>query len=179
MECNHTMLILTEDEMLNLWKLKKLMIPTRRDCAIERDDGIDIDQLLLLDIRGWYAALLAKGEAYLLPTADLSEHIVLTPINGNTSKFILPSNCCRPLELKLSTWNQSVFDFHAPNSFIAKSQRNEYMRAGEAYPICVQNDDEIIVSGYTPNDTITLMKCVIRPENNKYIFAESCLELIK
>ena len=34
-------------EMLDLWKTVMRLTPVRRECTIERDDGIDLDALLM------------------------------------------------------------------------------------------------------------------------------------
>lgn len=66
------MINLSEDEMLDLWKTRIGLMQARRDCTIEREDGIDLDGELLVEIQQWYATLLATAPVEWLPTEDLA-----------------------------------------------------------------------------------------------------------
>ncbi len=61
MENTSQFMELSESEMLDLWKTMMQLQPAHYGCAIERTDGIDIDELLLIHIRKWYASLLLSA----------------------------------------------------------------------------------------------------------------------
>ena len=88
---DNMMFNLDEEEMLELWKTRLRLLPARRDCTIERDDGIDIDQVLLLDIKEWYAWLLWHGDASLLPVEDLSGDVSPQIDDEGVVTVLLPS----------------------------------------------------------------------------------------
>ena len=58
MENTNQMMDLSADEMLELYKTMTHLAPVRRECTIERDDGIDLDAWLTLRLQQWYAQLL-------------------------------------------------------------------------------------------------------------------------
>ena len=84
-------------EMLDLWKTVMRLTPVRRECTIERDDGIDLDALLTLHIRQWYAHLLATAPPLWLPVDDLKDHITLTARAGGVVEAARPPQCGRLL----------------------------------------------------------------------------------
>ena len=53
MENTNQMMDLSADEMLELYKTMTHLAPVRRECTIERDDGIDLDAWLTLRLPRW------------------------------------------------------------------------------------------------------------------------------
>ena len=161
---DNMMFNLDEEEMLELWKTRLRLLPARRDCTIERDDGIDIDQVLLLDIKEWYAWLLWHGDASLLPVEDLSG-------------VLLPSQCVRPVEWKLGGWKCGVTRFYQPGSYEAMCQRNIYLRGDIYAPVAVLHDNRLVLYSLSPGDvpSVSVARCVVRPADGSYRFSQAAL----
>ncbi|MEF9923599.1 MAG: hypothetical protein RR383_09335 [Muribaculaceae bacterium] len=171
------MLRLTEAEMLELWKLKLKLYPVRKDCIIERNDGIDIGEYLLLQIREWYSKLLSDAPSQWLPCVDIATKLVITNENNGMKSVALPIDCVRPVEWKMSAWKRSVTEFISPSSPTAILQSNEYSRSRDENPIAILNGNEILLWA-SAGSTLTKAICVMRPNNEYYEFAEIALSTI-
>ena len=147
---NNLMLKLTENEMLELWKTRMQRLPARRDCVIEREDGIDIDAVLLLDIREWYAGLLTTGRVDWLPVDDFRSEVRCEVDDEGVVTAALPAACVRPVEWRLSGWERSVTRFYRPDSYEALCQRNIYMRGDAVMPVAVLHDDRLVLFSLDP-----------------------------
>ena len=75
MENTSQFMELSESEMLDLWKTMMQLQPAHYGCAIERTDGIDIDELLLIHIRKWYASLLLSAPDGIVPVEDVKDRL--------------------------------------------------------------------------------------------------------
>lgn len=51
-------MVLSENQMIDLWLLRKGFEPLREDCRIERSDGADLRSLARTECRLWYENLL-------------------------------------------------------------------------------------------------------------------------
>ena len=80
---NHQSFItMTHSEALALWKQLLHLEPVRRDCVVERDDGIDLDALLSRHIDMWYAELLLTAPVERLPVEDIVSEVTLAVEDG-------------------------------------------------------------------------------------------------
>ncbi len=174
---DNMMFNLDEEEMLELWKTRLRLLPARRDCTIERDDGIDIDQVLLLDIKEWYAWLLWHGDASLLPVEDLSGDVSPQIDDEGVVTVPLPSQCVRPVEWRLDGWRCGVTQFHLAGSYEALCQRNIYLRGDTYSPVAVLHDDRMMLYSLSPGDvpSLAVARCVVRPVDGSYRFAQAAL----
>lgn len=167
-------------EMLDLWKTVMRLTPVRRECTIERDDGIDLDALLTLHIRQWYAHLLATAPPLWLPVDDLKDHITLTARAGGVVEAALPPRCVRPVEWRLSNWSHSVSHFLDPASPQAQAQYSEWTRGGSQQPAIVDHGRHLTLysglAGTTPQ--LEMARCVTRPEQGAYVFHQAALSTI-
>lgn len=59
--CNLNIQTYSLEEMLEEWKTRKMLLPGRRDCTAERDDGIDLDAVLVREIEAAYDRLLREA----------------------------------------------------------------------------------------------------------------------
>ena len=59
--CNLNIQTYSLEEMLEEWKTRKMLLPGRRDCTVERDDGIDLDAVLVREIEAAYDRLLREA----------------------------------------------------------------------------------------------------------------------
>lgn len=178
---NNMIMTLTADEMLELWKTRLRLLPARRDCSIERDDGVDIDSVLMLDIREWYARLLAGGEVGWLPVEDLCGEVMCSVDDEGVVAAMLPATCVRPVEWRLKGWKCGVTQFYLPGSYTAMCQRNIYMRGDCDAPVAVLHDDHLELYSIDPGAVAVVerARCVVRPADGTYRFGEAALSTIQ
>ena len=174
---SNLMINLDEGEMLELWKKRLRLLPVRRDCSIERDDGIDVDEVLLLDIREWYAQLLATGKVAWLPVDDLHSEVSCDVDDEGVVTAMLPPSCVRPVEWRLKGWECSVVQFFQPGSLKAMCQRNVYLRGDVCSPVAVLHDDRLMLYSVEPGEAAEVVKarCVVRPADGSYRFSEAAM----
>lgn len=172
---------LTENEMLNLWKTVMHLQPVRRECTIERTDGIDVDELLLVHIRQWYAALLQSAPLHMVPVADVKRHLTDVAVAaGGVVAVGVPPQCVRPVEWKLSGWQKSVTLFLEPSALEAAYVHSEWTRPGVCDPAAVDYGDHILLfslpDGAQPQFDVA--RCVVRPTDGTYTFHSAALSTI-
>lgn len=155
--------------MLDLWKTMMQLQPAHYGCTIERTDGIDIDELLLIHIRKWYASLLLSAPDGIVPVEDVKDRL----------SAMVPPECVRPVEWKLKAWQKSVTLFLQPNVPEAAYLHNDWTRPGVCDPAAVDYGNRILLFTL-PNGELPIFDmahCVVRPTNGKYIFHASVLAL--
>lgn len=119
---------LSESEMLDLWKTMMQLQPAHYGCTIERTDGIDIDELLLIHIRKWYASLLLSAPDGIVPVEDVKDRLSVMVADNGVVTAMVPPECVRPVEWKLKAWQKSVTLFLQPNVPEAAYLHNEWTR---------------------------------------------------
>ena len=171
---------LTEEEMLEMWKLRVGLMPARRDCTVEREDGLDLDGKLLVDIKQWYAQLLATGPVEWLPVEDVSGDVTAESDSTGVITAVMPDRCVRPVSWHVAGWAVDVTRFEEPDSVVARQQSLEWLRGGGARPVAVLREDAVLL--YTtdsPEDfTIDKALCVVRPDDGSYQFSQEALATI-
>ena len=137
MENSNQFYNLNESEMLALWKQLMHLDTPRRDCAVEWDDGVDIDALLTTHIKQWYAQLLNTAPCHLLPVQDVKSDVLLQACIDGTVEATPPQYCVRPVEWRLNGWERSVTTFLEPSSREAMVQLNKWTRGGACNPAVI------------------------------------------
>ena len=164
--------------MLDLWKTMMQLQPAHYGCAIERTDGIDIDELLLIHIRKWYASLLLSAPDGIVPVEDVKDRLSVMVADNGVVTAMVPPECVRPVEWKLKAWQKSVTLFLQPNVPEVAYLHNEWTRPGVCDPAAVDYGNRILLFTL-PNGELPIFdmaRCVVRPTNGKYIFHASVLE---
>ncbi len=173
MENTVKLLNYTRQEMLEDWKLRKGLALGRTDCTVVRDDGVDLDALLLSEIDCRYELLLAEAPPELLPVADIAEECVMTVADDLTASISLPERCVRVLEVKLIGWKVPVSAFFEPDSEMARRQSSEWLRGRSECPVWVARRRSI--DAYSAASRADLVPewvvAVIRPDSGNYVFA--------
>ena len=170
---------LTESEMLALWKQLARLDTPRRDCDVEWDDGVDVDELLLTHINQWYGELLLKQPAELLPVEDVKSQVTIDARDGMAIASV-PQQCVRPVEWKLTEWKRSVTEFLDPCSHEAMLQLNEWTRGGKYNPAIIDYGFQLIMMSTTnASPQLELARCVVRPADGTYQFHSSLLSTIE
>lgn len=168
---------LSEGEMLALWKRVHRLEDLRRECVIERVDGINLDAYLTERMRQWYSQLLLTAPVEWLPVEDLREEVTLSVESaGGYVVAKLPSRCVRVLEVRLSGWRTGVCRMSPPESEAALRQRTPWLRAGVADPVVVDHGDHLLLYGIGEGEpSLASARCVAVPAGGRYRFAAAAL----
>lgn len=172
---------LSESEMLDLWKTMMQLQPAHYGCTIERTDGIDIDELLLIHIRKWYASLLLSAPDGIVPVEDVKDRLSVMVADNGVVTAMVPPECVRPVEWKLKAWQKSVTLFLQPNVPEAAYLHNEWTRPGVCDPAAVDYGNRILLFTLPDGELpiFDMARCVVRPTNGKYVFHASVLESLR
>lgn len=167
--------------MLDLWKTMMQLQPAHYGCTIERTDGIDIDKLLLIHIRKWYASLLLSAPDGIVPVEDVKDRLSVMVADNGVVTAMVPPECVRPVEWKLKAWQKSVTLFLQPNVPEAAYLHNEWTRPGVCDPAAVDYGNRILLFTLPDGELpiFDMARCVVRPTNGKYIFHASVLESLR
>lgn len=178
MENTSQFMELSESEMLDLWKTMMQLQPAHYGCAIERTDGIDIDELLLIHIRKWYASLLLSAPDGIVPVEDVKDRLSVMVADNGVVTAMVPPECVRPVEWKLKAWQKGVTLFLQPNVPEAAYLHNEWTRPGVCDPAAVDYGNRILLFTLPDGELpiFDMARCVVRPTNGKYVFHASVLE---
>ena len=175
MENTSQFMELSESEMLDLWKTMMQLQPAHYGCTIERTDGIDIDELLLIHIRKWYASLLLSAPDGIVPVEDVKDRLSVMVADNGVVTAMVPPECVRPVEWKLKAWQKSVTLFLQPNVPEAAYLHNEWTRPGVCDPAAVDYGNRILLFTLPDGELpiFDMARCVVRPTNGKYVFHSS------
>ena len=181
MENTSQFMELSESEMLDLWKTMMQLQPAHYGCTIERTDGIDIDELLLIHIRKWYASLLLSAPDGIVPVEDVKDRLSVMVADNGVVTAMVPPECVRPVEWKLKAWQKSVTLFLQPNVPEAAYLHNEWTRPGVCDPAAIDYGNRILLFTLPDGELpiFDMARCVVRPTNGKYIFHASVLESLR
>lgn len=180
MENTNQFLHLSEPQMLDLWKTVLRLQPVRRDCAIERDDGVDLDALLLIGIKQWYAHLLATAPVEWLPIEDVKAQVTLTADDEGIVTASVPPSCVRPIEWRLHGWRRSVTRFLVPGDAETEVQYSPWTRGNCNQPAGIDCGSRLVLFGAmagTP-PTLAMARCVVRPADGTYSLHQAALSTI-
>lgn len=168
---------LSESEMLALCKQVMKLEPARRDCTVEREDGIDIDAWIMTRARAWYANLLLEAPVSRLPVEDIKNKMVAVNCCEGVVEVIYPSQLVRPVEWKLEGWSHSVSQFAQPGDSIDMQQHNLWTRGGKFNPVAVDHGDRMMLYSIDPQSTpaIELARCVVVPSDGHFVFHRAAL----
>ena len=181
MENTSQFMELSESEMLDLWKTMMQLQPAHYGCTIERTDGIDIDELLLIHIRKWYASLLLSAPDGIVPVEDVKDRLSVMVADNGVVTAMVPPECVRPVEWKLKAWQKSVTLFLQPNVPEAAYLHNEWTRPGICDPAAVDYGNRILLFTLPDGELpiFDMARCVVRPTDGKYVFHASVLESLR
>ena len=174
------MLTLSRAQMLALWKQVLRLDTPRRDCVVERDDGIDLDAWLMTIIDTWYARLLATAPVEWVPVEDVAAEVTLTLEPDGVVAAVPPVQAVRPVEWKLRGWKHSVTAFAAPDSLEAAVQRNPFTRGAVCNPAAVDHGNRLLLFSAPDANTprLDVARCVVRPADGSFTLHQAALETI-
>ena len=164
-------LTLTRSEMLQLWRRIRAVEPMRLDCTVERTDGVDLDALLINEMRTWYLHLLHTAPPSMLCPMDMTVQARVST-NGGLATVTLPTDggVVRVLAVKFSQWPVAV----APDGTaeqVARLAANPY--CSERHGAAMAADGAVVVSA--PQGTLSELLCVVDHGEDVYQFDDSAL----
>ena len=177
MKCETMMMKLSEQEMLDLWKLRCGYVTPRRDCYLERDDDVELDTELLHRIRAWYADLLMNAPADMLPVEDVAADCNVGAGFDGAVLLRLPDRCVRVLAVRLNGWKRDAAVMHPAGSAADLRQGVEWLRGTPDYPVAIADSDGLRLYPAPDGGSVEVAKalCVVRPADGSYQFAEPLL----
>lgn len=163
---------LSESEMLNLWKLKRGMASLRDDAVITRSDGMDMDTLLLSNMRGWYDRVIRTASADVLPLADVTNRLEMTVAPSGVAVVKLPDDCVRVVRVMAEGWERQAEITTDVSGVLAQEQMSEYTRGGAVNPVAVVDGGEMRL--YTLGDGAKLEQvlCVMSRSDDGYLMTD-------
>lgn len=178
--CNLNIHTYSLEEMLEEWKTRKMLLTGRRDCTVERDDGIDLDAVLTREIEAAYDCLLREAPAEWLPVNDIAENCSVEIADDLTAVMHLPVNCYRVVEVKLPSWKHAVSHIVSPDSETARQQQNEWLRGGVNAPVCVAGNRRLYLYSAGSHDELRAERvlAVEPPEKGWYAFADAAWDFL-
>lgn len=177
METTHLFFDLSEQEMLALYKTMTHLTEVRRDCVVERDDGIDLDGWLTLRLQQWYAELLTTAPVEWLPVEDVRADVTMSVDTCGVVTATVPPQCVRPVEWRLEGWNTSVTHFMSPQDPLVRLQLNPWTRGNACHPAATDHGDHLVLYSVPPESVpaLAMARCVVCPANGRYRFHQSAL----
>ena len=94
--------------MIEEWKIRTGYGDFRRDCTVERDDGLDINAYIEQRINVCYRKLLREAPFALLPIKNFAGDVKMQVMPDLSGFIALPNNCLRVSEIRVSGWKRMV-----------------------------------------------------------------------
>lgn len=178
-------LSLSTEAMLSRWRLLRGYEPLRSDHAASRRDGIDLDSLLLDEIRAWYARLLDEAPISMLAITDIASAITIEPCGDGSAIATLPDNCRRLLSITLEGWERPAVPIYEADSSAAKllqRQTNPFSQSRSTAPVAFILPDRKVSLYSIPDGisspTVTAASAVTEPADGTFVFDSSALDTI-
>lgn len=164
----------SEDEMLRIWRMRAGMLVADCGCMVDRYDGYDVEAMLRVDLRRWYANLLQRAPSNLLPIENMASEAEYFIGDNYSVRVELPERGVRVLGMKFAGMDREILDFHRPGSYYDIMYKNATVRMQSIEPIAVISGRSVDVLGYEGGALETL-RMVAWPADGKYRFDESLL----
>lgn len=173
-------LTLTAAEMLDLWRLRRALLPLREESVVERRDGIDFDRLLHAELRAWYSNLLDTAPVDMLVLTDIARDVAPALQADGRMTVTLPSGCRRVVEVEAEGWTRAATIAMA-GSPLALQQDNPYSRGRVDAPVAVLHPGRLVLYSTPPGGgkpRLRRLLCVMEPEEGMYELDERAISLI-
>ena len=131
---------LTQAQMLERWKRKRMVEPLRLDCTVARTDGPDVDAMLTDEMRSWYLNLLDSGPISALAPVDVTQTCKIDAMSDGRMVIKGPEGCRRILSVWFSGWDFPV----EVKPEQPKTNYNPYQQRPQAYML---SPDRVAVIG--------------------------------
>lgn len=162
---------LTEDAMLEKWRLLRAAEPLRLDCTLGRTDGVDISAIYRAEMRAWYLELLDCGALELLAPVDVAPQASVGRIGGLTV-VTAPADVRRVLSLQFSDRPFPLIPAGTPDNIRARASNPFCRRPGAA----AINSHTILACGVT--GSLEKLLCAVDHGPHVYSFDDVALKTI-
>ena len=168
---------MSEKEMVAMWRQMMNLDVPRSDCQVERADGIDLDGLLLANVRLWYEHQLLTASPDVLPVEDVSAEAVAEADSSGVVTLTLPARCVRLLEVQMQGWQCSATRLLNPDNAEALLQSSPWLRGGREQPVAVRHADRVVLYGITPGAEPVVQRAlaVVRPAAGQIVIGRDAL----
>ena len=177
-------MLLTENEMLFEWALRRHAVDLRYDAEITRPEGSPDIDIMLREMRDWYHKMLMTADTDILYVYDLSNSFYPAPTSTVGLYVIrLPEEFLRLVDLEIETSagvrKVRIVD---PDSRIGIFQRNPLTMAGPFTPVAYtpkpgKGNLNLFVNDRVAPKTFSF-KAITLPPEGKYAVTEALLCLI-
>lgn len=153
---------LSPAQMLAQWRLHSAYSLPLTDAVCRRNDGIDSDAIMRVDIDAWYRRLLAEGEPGLLAPEDLSRSVTSVACADDGCTLVtLPAEVVRVTEVRLSGWKCPARIVTSPTHILALRQMHPFSRATPSHPVAVFTGGALrLYPAGSPGDSLVTLRCV-------------------
>ena len=171
------LMTMSEKEMVAMWRQMMNLDVPRSDCQMERADGIDLDALLLANVRLWYEHQLLTASPDVLPVEDVRGETVAAADDDGVVTLTLPRRCIRLLEVQMQGWKRSATRLLEPDSAEAQMQSSPWLRGGCEQPVVVRHADRVVLYGITPGAEPVVQRAlaVVRPAAGQIVIGRDAL----
>ena len=171
------LMTMSEKEMVAMWRQMMNLDVPRSDCQVERADGIDLDALLLTNVRLWYEHQLLTASPDVLPVEDVRGETVADADSDGVVTLTLPRRCIRLLEVQMQGWKRSATRLLEPDSTEAQIQSSPWLRGGCEQPVAVRHADRVVLYGITPGAEPVVQRAlaVVRPAAGQIVIGRDAL----
>ncbi|MGM9836222.1 MAG: hypothetical protein ACI30L_05695 [Muribaculaceae bacterium] len=174
------LMTMSEKEMVAVWRQMMNLDVPRSDCRVERADGVDLDGLLLTNVRLWYEHLLLTAPPEQLPVADVSAEAVAEADSSGVVTLTLPARCVRLLEVQMQGWQCSATRLLNPDNAEALLQSSPWLRGGGECPVAVRHADRVMLYSIAPGAEPVVQRAlaVVRPGSGLVVIGRDALSSI-
>lgn len=173
-------MLLTQQQMLEQWMARRLLLPMRNDAGIEREYGIDIEAMCRRQMRGWYLGLLASAPVEMLIAEEIAGELQLTVDDNAVGHVTLPDNIVRVLTVQCDTWEAPAI-LTTPDTNLALMQRSYYSRGGAMTPVAIHDGNMLRLYSFDDqpdNPHLSLLRVIRAPADGSYLLTERALSTI-
>lgn len=172
----------SDSQILTEFRRRRYMEPVRDDCTIERVDGVSVDQLLMDEIRQWYARLIDTAPAELLATEDVANEVTMEVISGTGAvRLTLPDDVRRVISLTIEGNPVAVLPVKDDNQPLKALQSNPFTRGGRMRPVAlIDSTNRITLFAHdgAGNPPVLMSLTAVRLTPGEYRFDERAWETV-
>lgn len=176
---------LTQEQLLDIVKLKRGLLPALNDASCERFDALNIDRQLAIELRQRYLELLSRGDDDMVQWTDISSRLQFQTLDYNISVARLPVDVVRIKHVSVAT---SLFDVEVhtlsadDSKLVILNRKMRHIKKGECGGgfttrawIC--GDKLYVHHGDVPAVTPDKVMAVVDPGDEYYDMDERALSL--
>lgn len=168
---------LSADEMLQRWKLLGLYEPLLDGASVECSPGVDLDNLIMMQIDNWYARQLSTAPLEILPLTDIADTLTPVRLPDGAAGVSLPPSTITVASVMMEGWQQPATIITNPDSPRARAQSNPFCRGRYANPVAILFPD-LTLKLYTPPPgpmSLISLKTVAMPPKGTYTLTPAML----